>query len=106
MVQIKEQDKDRPKMVQLQNGCICCNLREDLLVEIKALALENKFDYLLIESTGVAEPLPVAETFTFGELDEHEHNEQGDCDMGEEHGEDEGAEGAMKVLADISTLDC
>ena len=50
-----------------------------MLVEIKALALENKFDYLLIESTGVAEPLPVAETFTFGELDEHEHNAQGEC---------------------------
>lgn len=59
------------KLVELTNGCICCTLREDLLREVTQLARESRFDYLLIESTGISEPAPVADTFTFGVDAEH-----------------------------------
>lgn len=53
------------KLVEMSNGCICCTLRDDLLKEVRALAEQGRFDYLLIESTGISEPLPVAATFEF-----------------------------------------
>ena len=57
------------KLVEMTNGCICCTLRDDLLAEVRRLSETNRFDYLLIESTGISEPLPVAATFDF--RDEH-----------------------------------
>lgn len=57
--------KTEEKLVEMSNGCICCTLREDLLKEVERLAREDRFDYLLIESTGISEPLPVAQTFCY-----------------------------------------
>jgi G3E family GTPase len=60
-----ELSRAEEKLVEMTNGCICCTLRDDLLTEVRRLAAEGRFDYLLIESTGVAEPMPVAATFDF-----------------------------------------
>lgn len=64
-----ELNRAEEKMIEMSNGCICCTLREDLLLEVNRLAQQGRFDYLVIESTGIAEPLPVAETFTFEDED-------------------------------------
>ncbi|RCR65563.1 GTP-binding protein [Larkinella punicea] len=65
---VKDQNtlsRTEEKLVEMSNGCICCTLREDLMLEVEKLARENRFDYLLIESSGISEPLPVAQTFSF-----------------------------------------
>ena len=65
--------QEKQEMIEMHNGCICCTLRGDLLKTVKMLALEEKYDYLVIESTGISEPLPVAQTFV---MDASENDEQ------------------------------
>eukprot|EP00392_Amoebophrya_sp_AT5.2_P002735 g2740.t1 len=82
----------KPKMVSLQNGCICCTLREDLVEQVAELAAGNKYDYLIIESTGISEPVPVAQTFchSLKELQEmaagHVDHDHGHGHAHHEHG--------------------
>lgn len=64
--------RSQETLVEMTNGCICCTLRDDLLKEVRALAQDKRFDYLVIESTGISEPLPVASTFSF-------RDEEGEC---------------------------
>jgi G3E family GTPase len=62
-------DRKEEKLVEMSNGCICCTLREDLMEQVEMLAKENRFDYLLIESSGISEPMPVATTFAYVDED-------------------------------------
>ena len=64
-----DMSRTEEQLVEMTNGCICCTLREDLLKEVQTLATEDRFDHLLIESTGISEPIPVAQTFTFEDED-------------------------------------
>jgi len=79
------------RLIEMTNGCICCTLREDLLTEVSALAKEGRFDYLLVESTGISEPLPVAETFTFEDDEGHSLSEVARLDT-------------MVTVVDVSTF--
>ena len=63
----KTLSRTEEKLVEMSNGCICCTLREDLMIEVEKLANEGRFDYLLIESTGISEPVPIAQTFNFAD---------------------------------------
>ena len=65
----KTLSRTEEKLVEMSNGCICCTLREDLMIEVERLAKEDRFDYLLIESSGISEPIPVAQTFSFVDED-------------------------------------
>jgi len=77
--------QEKQEMVEMHNGCICCTLRGDLLKTVKQLAEENKYDYLVIESTGISEPLPVAQTFA---MDVNGEDQNNDGDDNNEESED------------------
>ena len=90
------------QILELQNGCICCTLRKDLLDEVTNLAKQNKFDYLIIESTGISEPMQVAETFTFALEEDEEENEE---NAKEKRAEDEEDKPMLESLQSIARLD-
>eukprot|EP00984_Skeletonema_dohrnii_P027119 scaffold16574_cov139-Skeletonema_dohrnii-CCMP3373.AAC.3 len=76
--------QEKQEMIEMHNGCICCTLRGDLLKTVKMLALEDKYDYLVIESTGISEPLPVAQTFVMDASGENDEEHYIDDEDGEE----------------------
>ncbi len=77
--------QEKQEMIEMHNGCICCTLRGDLLKTVKLLALEEKYDYLVIESTGISEPLPVAQTFV---MDASESDQDGKEDDQDDNGDE------------------
>ena len=106
--------QEEAEMVELHNGCICCTLRGDLLKSVKSLSEENTFDYLIIESTGISEPLPVAQSFTMTEEElngEHEHDNEHSDEEEEEEGSnsdeesDEDEKQELDALSKYARLD-
>ncbi len=94
--------QEEAEMVELQNGCVCCTLRGDLLKSVKRLSEEGSYDYLVIETTGISEPLPIAQTFTMSEVDfgHQQHQETG-------HGgkNEEGKQTNHEALSKFARLD-
>jgi len=81
--------QEEAEMVELHNGCVCCTLRGDLLRSVKRLSEQGSFDYLVIETTGISEPLPIAQTFTMSEEDLEEEDENDDDDDGDDDDDDD-----------------
>jgi cobalamin biosynthesis protein CobT len=85
--------QEEAEMVELHNGCVCCTLRGDLLRSVKRLSEQGSFDYLVIETTGISEPLPIAQTFTMSEedLEEEDENDDDDDDDVDDDDDDDGS---------------
>ena len=95
--------QQQEEMVEMSNGCICCTLREDLVREISLLANTGKFDHLIIESTGISEPLPVAETFLYEENNNNNNNNK--QKRNENHDDDFTTKDALISLKEIAKID-